>query len=292
MKTEGQLCTDISPQGQGGEWRHDFSNTSTSGTLLHICTSSCLCSHHYTVLFTRPSDGGSTSYWLFPPDRREGKTHSANTATPHDHTLTDWRAIQEEARGTGHTPKILTHAANGLLQRRPWVHSPNHRKGCHVLMHWLAPNIIIQLNLCLPAGWQRVTLFTGPGLINIEPAWPLGHGHCYAFYWGMWLDPRLAQFPPFSVSANPTPSSWVPPNLTCVGEIPEQEGAARAPTFRSRGCLLGGQKRKPSSACLSGHLHLHKDQRNREEITCDKTTVLDTKPPWFSPWQGPQTTGT
>ena len=105
------------------------------------------------------------------------------------------------------------------------------------------------------------------------------------------MDPRLAQFPPFSVSANPTSSSWVPRNLNCVGGIPEQEGAANAPTSQSRGCLLGGQRRKHCSTCLSGRLHLNEDQRNREKISCDKTAVVDNKPPW-SPQQTPETMGT
>ena len=73
----------------------------------------------------------------------------------------------------------------------------------------------------------------------------------------------------------------MPPNLTCVGGIPEQEGE----------CLLGGQRRKHSSACLSGRLHPLEDQRNREKITCDKTAMLD-KPPRSSPWQALATTGT
>ena len=61
--------------------------------------------------------------------------------------------------------------------------------------------------------------------------------------------------------------------------MPEQEGAASAPTSQSTGCLLSGQKRKLSPACFSGRLHLHEDQSNREKITCDKTAVLDTKLP-------------
>ena len=90
-----------------------------------------------------------------------------------------------------------------------------------------------------------------------------------------------SQFPSFSFSANPTPPSWVPLNLSYMGGIPEQEGAASAPTYQSRECLLGGQRRKHSSACLSGQLHPRKDQSNREKITCDKTAMLDNKPPVF-----------
>ena len=157
--------------------------------------------------------------------------------------------------------------ANSLLQRLPCVHSPNHRQGCHVLMHWLAPSSIIPLNLSPPAGWQRVTFFTGSGSVTREPgtpgAWPL-----LCLLLGYVTG---SQFLPFSFSANPTPSSWVPLNLSCVGGIPEQEGAASIPTYQSRECLLGGQRRKHSFSCLSECLHLHKEERNRDKITCDKT---------------------
>ena len=67
--------------------------------------------------------------------------------------------------------------------------------------------------------------------------------------------------------------------------------AASTPTAGSRRCLLGGQRRKHSSACLTGHLPLHEDQRNREKVTSDNTAILDNKPPPSSPHRGPQTTG-
>ena len=67
--------------------------------------------------------------------------------------------------------------------------------------------------------------------------------------------------------------------------------AASTPTAGSRRCLLAGQRRKHSSVCLTGHLPLHEDQRNREKVTSDNTAILDNKPPPSSPYWGPQTTG-
>ena len=42
---------------------------------------------------------------------------------------------------------------------------------------------------------------------------------------------------------------------------------------------------------MTGHLHLHEDQRNREKVTSDNTAILDNKPPPSSPHRGPQTMG-
>ena len=96
-----------------------------------------------------------------------------------------------------------------------------------------------------------------------------------------WIPGLPSFLLPLSVSANPTPSFWAPLKLKCVGGMPEQEGAASTLTPGNRGCLLGGQRRKHSSACLFGRPHLHEHQRNRENITCDKRAMLDNKPPFF-----------
>ena len=67
------------------------------------------------------------------------------------------------------------------------------------------------------------------------------------------MDPRLAQFPPLSVSANPPPSSWAPLNLICVGGIPEQEGAQAFPPLDAKGAHLvarGENTLPPACLCV------------------------------------------
>ena len=176
--------------------------------------------------------------------------------------------MQEVAQGTGHTPEVLTHTSKWPSTKAPLcpLHQPQARVPCsHALASPEHHHPAELLSTCWvtkghPLHWVWV---------SYQGAWST---------LGAWLLLCLllgyvtgSQFPSFSFSANPTPPSWVPLNLSYMGGIPEQEGAASAPTYQSRECLLGGQRRKHSSACLSGCLHLHKEERNREKITCDKT---------------------
>ena len=66
---------------------------------------------------------GSNKLLMLPPDGREGKTHSANTATQDDHTLTE-ETMQEEAWGKEHTPEVLTHTSKWPSAKASPVSTP------------------------------------------------------------------------------------------------------------------------------------------------------------------------